>query len=239
MNLLITICARGGSKGIPGKNIKLLNGTPLLLYTLKRALEFGELFAADIQLSTDDQRIIECAKTINYKTDYVRPQRLATDNAGKIEVIKHALHYAEKLNGKAYDYLLDLDVTSPLRSIRDLKKAFGILRNDKQALNIFSVSPASRNPYFNMVELQADNQYVKLVKQVHEIKSRQEAPIVYDMNASFYFFTREFLEGDYKTSITARSLAYQMDHICFDLDHPKDFLIMEIMLRENLLDIEI
>lgn len=239
MNILITICARGGSKGIPDKNIKPLNGKPLLHYTFDRAYVFAELYDADIQLSTDDQKIMKCAGKINYTTDYVRPESLATDNTGKIDVIKHAFKYAEERNGKTYDYLLDLDVTSPLRSIKDLKEAFEKLIRDKKALNIFSVSPASRNPYFNMVEQKDDNDYVQLVKSAGEIKSRQETPTVYDMNASFYFFTREYLKGNYKTSVTDRSLAYVMDHICFDLDHPNDFTIMEIMVRESLLDVEL
>lgn len=239
MNLLITICARGGSKGIPGKNIKPLNGKPLLYYTFNRAFEFAELYNADVQLSTDDQKIIKCAEGINYRTNYVRPKHLATDEVGKIDVIKHALKFAEVQNRKSYDYLLDLDVTSPLRTIKDLAEAFDKLKKDKNALNIFSVSPASRNPYFNMVEEKKENDYVQLVKSIGEIKSRQEAPTVYDMNASFYFLTREYLVGDYITSVTDRSLAYVIDHICFDLDHPMDFTVMEIMLREKLLDIQI
>ncbi|WP_103665871.1 acylneuraminate cytidylyltransferase family protein [Gracilimonas amylolytica] len=239
MNLLITICARGGSKGIPGKNIKPLNGKPLLHYTFNRAFEFAKLYDADIQLSTDDNKIIKSAEAINYKTDYLRPKNLATDKAGKIDVIKHAFKYAEGINNKRYDYLLDLDVTSPLRTINDLKGAFEKLKRDKNALNIFSVNHASKNPYFNMVEEKDANGYVELVKSVGDVKARQEAPIVYDMNASFYFFTREYLEGNYKTSVTDRSLAYVMKHISFDLDHPVDFTMMEIMLREDLLDIEI
>ena len=238
MNLLITICARGGSKGIPGKNIKMLNGKPLLHYTLNRAFEFAEMVGADIQLSSDDIKIIECAETLNYRTDYIRPKYLATDNAGKVDVIKHAMNYAEEINAKEYDYLLDLDVTSPLRSLTDLNEALAKLIRDSNALNIFSVNPSSRNPYFNMVEQKKETNYVQLVKYVGEIKTRQEAPEVYDMNASFYIFTREYLIGNYKTSITDRSLVYVMDHICFDLDHPEDFTMMEIILREKLFDIE-
>lgn len=239
MNILITICARGGSKGIPGKNIMPLNGRPLLHYTLKRAVEFSEMFNSDIQLSTDDAKIIECAEAFGYKTDYLRPSDLATDKAGKVEVIKDAFRYAEALNKKNYDYVLDLDVTSPLRTIKDLKEALELLSRDGKALNIFSVSPAHRNPYFNMVEKKRDENYVKLVKSGKVIKSRQEAPIVYDMNASFYFFKRKFIEGNYSTTITDRSLVYVMEHICFDIDHINDFRIMEILLREGLIDINL
>lgn len=239
MNLLITICARGGSKGIPGKNIKVLNGRPLLHYTLEHALRFAELNNADIQLSTDDENIIKCAEALNYKTDYRRPANLASDTAGKISVIRHAFRHSEKANRKKYDYVLDLDVTSPLRTINDLTDCFEILKSNNNALNIFSVSPASRNPYFNMVEENKDNNFVNLVKPTGEFKSRQEAPKVYDMNASFYFFTREYIEGNYEVSVTNRSLAYVMKHHCFDLDHPIDFKVMEILIEQGWLQIEL
>jgi len=238
MNLLITICARGGSKGIPGKNILPLNGKPLLHYTLNHAVNFAKMSGADIQLSTDAESILMCANEFGYHTDYVRPDDHATDTAGKIGVIKHAWKYAEELHKREYDYLLDLDVTSPLRTTDDLNKAFELIRSVDEALNLFSVSPANRNPYFNMVEKKSDG-YVKLVKDAGVYKSRQETPEVYDMNASFYIFTREYLTSDYFTSVTDRSLPYVMDHICFDLDHPVDFKVMEIMLRENLLDFEL
>ncbi len=236
--VLITICARGGSKGIPGKNIRHLNGKPLLHYTFAIAQEFAQKYNSHIQLSTEDDAILKCAEKVGYATEYVRPLDLSTDSAGKIDTIRHAWKFAETYNKCSYDMVLDLDVTSPLRNMQDLTTAFDLISERKDALNIFSVNHASRNPYFNMVE-ESDKGFVKLVKDGNAFKSRQEAPNVYDMNASFYFFTREFLTGNYPTSITERSLIYIMPHVCFDLDHPIDFTIMELLMKNNLLDFEL
>ncbi|AHM58422.1 N-acylneuraminate cytidylyltransferase [Flammeovirgaceae bacterium 311] len=238
MNILITICARGGSKGVPGKNIKNLNGMPLIAYAIKVAQDFSEKFNADISLSTDDSLIKAKAAEYGVTTSYTRPESLATDTAGKIAVIEDLLNYEEANRGKSYDYVIDLDVTSPLRTLQDLENALQQIENQPEALNIFSVSPANRNPYFNMVEAQGDG-FVRVVKKLGDIKSRQAAPPVYDMNASFYIFRKRFFEEGWKISTTDRSLAYVMQHICFDLDHPRDFTIMEIMMREGLLDFKL
>ena len=126
MNILITICARGGSKGIPGKNIKLLSGKHLISYTIKTAQKFKLLYGADIVLSTDDAQIKEVASYYDLTTFYIRPKHLALDSSGKIETITDALLYSEKVNNKYYDYILDLDVTSPLRTIFDLEEVLVI-----------------------------------------------------------------------------------------------------------------
>jgi CMP-N,N'-diacetyllegionaminic acid synthase len=236
MKLLITICARGGSKGIPGKNIKLLNGVPLIHYTYKVAMAFAQLHNADIQVSTDSDEILDCLKELDYETSYVRPSELATDTAGKISVIRSAVYFAEEQNHIKYDIVLDLDVTSPLRTLEDLNGALDKLNSISDAVNIFSVNLASRNPYFNMVEESSDG-FVKVVKDNKGYKTRQETPAVYDMNASFYFFRRSFFEEGYEISTTSKSLAYVMNHICFDLDHAHDFLIMETLLKNNILKI--
>lgn len=233
MKVLITICARGGSKGIPGKNIKPLSGKPLIAYTIQSAQKFAKEINGVVALSTDSLEIKKTAEDYGLFTDYLRPNKLATDNAGKIDVIEELLLFEEsKINGN-FDFILDLDITSPLRTQNDLHKAFNCLLNNHEALNIFSVNKASRNPYFNMVEA-SDTGYVRLVKDNGIIKSRQEAPEVYDMNASFYFFRRSFFGVNNESSITSKSLVFVMDHVCFDLDEPHDFIIMDIMMRENL-----
>ncbi|MCH8491378.1 MAG: acylneuraminate cytidylyltransferase family protein [Oceanicaulis sp.] len=234
MNILITICARGGSKGIPGKNIKILNGKPLLHYSLELALAFTFKYGGDVQISTDSDEILRCAMELGYATDYLRPAVLATDKAGKIDAIRDCFNFAEKKNKKEYDYIIDLDVTAPLRNMIDLERALEMIQENPVALNIFSVNHANRNPYFNMVE-KNETGFVSVVKPNLGFKSRQEAPEVYDMNASFYIYRRRFFTEDWQISTTSFSLAYVMPHICFDLDEPHDFIVMEIMMRENLL----
>ena len=240
MNILITICARGGSKGIPAKNIKLISGKPLIEYTISIAKQLAKKFESKITISTDDDAIKLVAENAGVLTSYIRPKYLATDTAGKIDTIKDLLLYEESLVVKKYDYILDLDVTSPLRTLEDLEKAFEILKKNKEALNLFSVNAATRNPYFNMVE-ENNNGFYSLVKTNSDgsVLSRQSAPKVYDMNASFYWYRRSFFDLNSKSPITNKSLIYQMSHMCFDLDHPVDFLFMEYLLKNDKLDFEL
>jgi CMP-N-acetylneuraminic acid synthetase len=238
MNILITICARGGSKGIPGKNIKPLNGIPLIAYTIHAATEFSKIYNSKISISTDNIEIKQIAATYGINNDYIRPDYLATDFAGKIDTITNLLNYEEDFNNIKYDYILDLDVTSPLRTIKDLCDAFELLQKNKEALNIFSVNHAARNPYFNMVE-KKENGYYNLVVNSDGIMSRQSAPSVFDMNASFYFYRRTFFEKKYKTVFSERSLIFIMPHICFDLDHKIDFEFLEFILSKKRLDFSI
>lgn len=235
MKTLVTICARGGSKGIPGKNIKELNGRPLIYYTLKTAVTFASLRGnVDIYLSTDSEEIRSVVRDLNFglvNTEYIRPKELATDSSGKLSVIKDVIRYAEEREA-SYDFIMDLDVTSPLRTAQDLELAFNMLEKDYEATNIFSVSPANRNPYFNMVERREGSVYVKLVKE-GEFLTRQSAPAVYDMNASFYIFRKDFFNISRSNNITDRTLIYEVPHLCFDLDHPIDFEFMSFLLKKD------
>ena len=240
MKILITICARGGSKGLPGKNIMKLNRKHLIAYSIDVAKKFKELHCdTQIALSSDSQEIIEISKKYNLFSDYVRPNKFAGDSIGKLDAIRDVLFFFEDKQQIKFDYILDLDVTSPLRNLNDLTNAFNIIRSNKKTLSLFSVSPPKRNPYFNMVE-KKNNGYYNLVKNSEKkFLSRQNSPDVYDMNASFYFYRRIFFEKKFKTAITENSLVYLMDHICFDIDEKIDFEIMEYLISSNKLDFDL
>ncbi|WP_164126610.1 acylneuraminate cytidylyltransferase family protein [Sphingobacterium luzhongxinii] len=234
MRGLITICARGGSKGIPGKNIKEIAGKSLIAYSIEVAILLSKDHDIDIYLSTDSSDIKQAVESLGVEgvnTSYVRPDFLANDTAGKLDVIKEVKKYAEKQKNSKYDFLIDLDVTSPLRTIVDLHAAIDLLFGNEEAVNLFSVSPANRNPYFNMVEEQPDGFY-SLCK-TGQFLTRQSAPKVYDMNASFYVFKEKFFEENYKTVITDKSIVYEVPHLCFDLDHPIDFEIMSYLMENR------
>ena len=236
MNILITICARGGSKGIPGKNIKMLNGKPLIGYTIDIAKRFQEKHGnVEIALSTDSEEIMQVAEQCGLHSDYKRPASLGGDTVGKIDAIKDIVLYTENAKGIKYDYVLDMDVTSPLRTLEDLEEAFELMNADTNAVNLFSVSEAGRSPYFNQVE-QKENGYFNKVKDAGIVLTRQSAPKVYDLNASFYIYRRKFFDMGYKGAITDRSLIYLMKHTCFDLDHPIDFEIISFLLENERLD---
>ena len=239
MKTLITLCARGGSKGIPGKNIKKIGELPLIYYSADIARRFKEKMAeTDIVLSTDSDEIRNVVADfgLGIDTTYQRPEALATDQAGKIGVIQDVLLHQEAKTGFGYDMVLDLDITSPLRNLDDLLAALNLINNSQEAYNIFSVSPANRNPYFNMVEEKPDG-YVALCKQ-GQFLSRQQAPRVFDLNASFYYYRRSFFEQGFKTVFTDKTLIYEVPHICFDLDHPIDFEFMSYLIQSGKLDFE-
>ena len=240
MEILITICARGGSKGIPGKNIKIINEKPLIYYTLKTANAFKEKYKGkvDIVLSTDSQQIKNVVEKqgLYIETDYTRPESLATDTAGKLGVIIDVKNFMEQKHHKKYDYVLDMDVTAPLRSVADLEKALALLKQNTEAYNIFSVSPCHRNPYFNMVEENKEGFY-ELCKK-GSFLTRQSAPKVFDMNASFYYYKKAFFDHNCERVITDKSLVYVVPHLCFDLDELIDFEFMSFLLTQKKLDFD-
>lgn len=232
-NILISVCARGGSKGIPGKNLKDLNGKPLIDYTLSFIEKLKESLEFDLYFSSDDQQIVNHLIKKGYNVPDIREKKLAKDHTPKIDVIRNALLNAENHFRKSYDYVIDLDVTSPLRNVKDIVEAFAQLKNDQNALNIFSVSRSRKNPYFNMIERKEDGYFKKVISK-DEITGRQQTPVVYELNASFYILTKAFLEGDYRKMVTDKSLIYEMPHLCFDIDEPIDFQLMEAVLKNNL-----
>ena len=231
-NLLITICARGGSKGVKGKNIRTLAGKPLIYYTIKQAKNWGK--AKHIVVSTDSKEIAQTAKKYEAEVPFIRPQDLATDSAGKVAVVKHALITCEEIFREKYVAVMDLDVTSPVRRIEDLENAYKLFL-EKRPRTLFSVVHSHRNPYFNMVEETLDKK-VSLIKQGNFTR-RQDAPKVYDMNASIYIYDRRYLldEND-PSSISDNSIIYLMDEISrIDIDSELDFKFIEFLVKENII----
>lgn len=228
MNFLITICARGGSKGIPGKNIKEVGGRPLIAYSIDAALKFAETINAEVALSTDSDGIKAVAAECGLTTDYVRPDFLANDVCGKPEAIKDVMLHAEAKYGKRYDYVIDLDVTSPIRTQEDIQRCVDMITANPEAKTIFSVSPCARNPYFNQVE-EGDGGFCHVVID-GKFTARQCAPKVYDINGSIYVYRRDALDCENPRAVTDRSLVYVMDHLCFDLDEPRDYDYLAYLL---------
>lgn len=231
-NLLITICARGGSRGLRGKNIRELFGKPLIAYTIQQAKQWGR--GKHIVVSTDSEEIAKIAKARGAEVPFMRPQELASNTAGKVASIKHALISCEKIFGETYESVMDLDVTSPVRKIEDLENAYKLFL-EKKPKTLFSVVPAHRNPYFNMVEEGKDGK-VHLCKEGNFAR-RQDAPKVYDMNASIYVYDRKFLlEEETESAISDNSIIYLMEDVSrTDIDSELDFLFLEFLIKENII----
>lgn len=229
MNCLVTVCARGGSKGIPGKNVKPVGGRPLLSYTAVIAREFAARHGFDIALSTDSEEIKRVAGECGLPTDYTRPDSLAGDVVGKPDAIRDLMLWAEKKYGKKYDYVIDLDVTSPIRTMEDVEECLSMIVSDPEAMTIFSVSPCGRNPYFNQVSERPDGYYGVAIGDGN-VTARQKAPKVYDINGSIYVYRRDALDCATPKAISPRTLVYVMNHLCFDLDEPQDYDYLAYLL---------
>lgn len=193
----------------------------MLAYTIEMAKKFSDKYDAKVILSTDSQEILKAGEECGLKSEYVRPDYLANDTCGKADAIKDALIWAESKYDLEFDFIVDLDVTSPIRTLEDIENCVRTLDGDKTALTVFSVNPCARNPYFNMVEEKPDGYYGVVLG--GRYTTRQDAPKVYDMNASIYVYRRDALMREDPRAVTSRSLVYVMDHICFDLDEPADY----------------
>ena len=238
MNILITICARAGSKRIKNKNIILLAGKPLILYTIDTAKRWGK--AKRIICSTDSDEIAKISIENGIEVPFQRIKDLASDTAGKVEVIRDALKRSEEIYSEKFDLVIDLDTTSPLRTTNDLDKCLEMF-NEKHPEVIFSVTRARRNPYFNMVELNKDG-YAALSKQSDKSLLRtQDAPQVYDMNASIYLYSRDFLLDKNKVSplSSKKALVHVMDDVsAFDIDGKHELEYIEYLISKGVFRFE-
>lgn len=229
MNLLFTICGRAGSKGIKNKNIKNFLNKPLALYSLSVIDLYlkNSDYQADIVLNTDSEELINIFDNNPLRDVRVikRNLELSGDDVAKIDVIKNCLVEMENRNNKKYEYIIDLDITSPLRTVNDLKTMIDKKINSSSDL-IFSVTDSRRNPYFNMVK-KTEKGYQRVISST--FNTRQEAPEIFDMNASIYVYSREFL---YKNIglFDGECDAYKMfDTGILDLDHEQDIILMEVI----------
>lgn len=226
MSTIATICARGGSRGVPSKNVKLLEGKPLIQHSIEHA------FACDaidhVFVSTDDQTIADVAREAGAQVPFLRPVHLATDSAPKLGVIEHLVDWVEQ-NGYPVTRIVDLDPTSPLRDIEDIHACLDLLDDNTDV--VITGYQADKNPYFNMVEQQKDG-YFNLVKSVPGgVYARQKAPAVYAMNASVYVWHRHTLEkglwqGRARLHIMPRERS-------IDIDDPVDFKLVQLLMAEK------
>lgn len=235
MKSVCTICARGGSKGVVGKNARDLLGRPLLAWTMEQARQTG-LFEV-IAFSSDSDALLEAALNAGADIAVKRPDVMATDTAPKLPAIRHCLEQAIAHTGTTPDILVDLDVTSPLRLPSDITGAVELLRKSG-ARNVITGAPARRSPYFNLVETRADGT-VGLSKVAEPpIVRRQDAPRCFDMNASIYAWrVAPFLESPAVFYPDTR-LFEMPEERSVDIDSDLDFTLVELLLRKRLASTE-
>jgi CMP-N,N'-diacetyllegionaminic acid synthase len=229
--ILATICCRGGSKGVPGKNIKDLCGKPLIAYTIEAAKQ--SRLIGDLVISTDDEVIANVAKELGAYVPFMRPAHLATDTASKWPVFIHAVETYEQLTGKTVDYLVDLDVTVPLKTAADIDGAIQLALADAQVDVVITGYEPERNPYFNMMEVGTDG-YAEIVKKTERpIVRRQDAPQVYSLTPAAYVVKKEALYA-YEHWSKARCKIYPIPRErAIDIDTAIDFKIVEFLMAAD------
>lgn len=230
--IVACIFARGGSKGVPKKNIRLLSGKPLIAYAIELARDC-ELID-DVIVSTDDPDIAGIAEKYGAKIPFMRPPELASDSSPEILSWQHAIQTLNAQMNRLIDVFVSIPPTSPLRNVEDITRCIEEYLNYDADI-VISVKEAERNPYFNMVTLNPDG-YARIVipqKEGKGIVRRQDAPEVYDITTVAYVArpdyilnTRSIFDGKVKAVIIPKERA-------LDIDTEYDLLIAECILKNK------
>lgn len=235
MNILFTICGRAGSKGFRNKNLKLFLDIPLVYYSVAAIALYIKSNSEkesniDVVLNTDSEgliRIVSEQKEVPIQVIY-RESSLRGDTVPKVAVIKDCLIKMEAQGKKSYDMVVDLDITSPLRTVQDIENAIKRKRLREDTDVVFSVTEARRNPYFNMVK-EEQGFFLKVISS--EYTARQQIPKLYDMNASIYAYSVTALRNkEPKTFFNDKCDAILMkDTGILDIDSEDDYQLMQVI----------
>lgn len=228
MNILVIIPARGGSKGIPGKNIKLLGGKPLIYY----AIDVARAIVDDthICVSTDDDQIIRVVEQYGLSVPFIRPTELATDTAGSYGVLLHALSFYES-KGEHFDAVVLLQVTSPFRTVNHVREALNLYNKDLDM--VVSVKETDSNPYYLCFEEDTEGM-LHISKGDGHYTRRQDCPPVYEYNGAIYIINPERMKAMPLNKFKKR-VKYVMDREhSVDLDTTMDWMIAEYMITNKL-----
>lgn len=233
MRILFTVCGRAGSKGVQNKNIRLFLGRALPLYTIGVIEEYirgCNSNDCDVVVSTDSEELIDIVNhsVLGKQIEVIRRDKeLAGDNIGKIDVIRDCRKQMELKKDCNYDIVVDLDITSPIRTVTDVKNLIDKYE-ETQADVVFSVVPARRNPYFNQV-IRTEHGVKKVIES--EYTTRQQAPEIFDMNASMYAYNPKHLDSGKQLLDGYCEIIEMKDTGILDIDHEGDFELMEVIAR--------
>ena len=231
MTRIATIAVRGGSKGVPGKNWRMVAGKPLFAHSLAHAVESG-LFDY-IAVTSDAPEVLELALSFGATHAVTRPAELASDTSGKVPAIVHAVRTVETETSLNFDTVVDLDANSPLRLASDVIAAVALLE-DNGLESVITACEARRSPYFNLVEIDPETGRVGVAKQLPEgVLRRQDAPETFDMNASIYVWQRDALEREAKVFFPSTRIYEMPPERSLDIDSEFDFEIVSWLLEKR------
>lgn len=228
MKAVAFIFARGGSKGLPGKNIRPLGGKPLIAWSIEHALAVKRI--ARVIVSTDSEQIAEVAKAHGAEVPFIRPAELASDNSPEWLAWRHALQYLLETEGTLPDAMVSVPTTAPLRLPQDIENCLDEYRKGDADM-VITVTDAHRSPYFNMVKTNPDGTVGLVNPPPSAIARRQDAPVVYDMATVCYVANPEFVMT-HNATFEGRVKAVQVPtERAIDIDTLLDFQIAESLLN--------
>lgn len=229
MKVLYLITARGGSKGIPGKNTKPLNGKPLINYTVEVARQLSD--DKLICVSTDSEEIANTVEKTGLKVPFIRPAHLATDTAGSDGVIEHALTFYASKNIHP-DVLVLLQPTSPFRKTEHVKEALQLFTGNEDM--VVAVKESKANPYFTLLEENTEGYLEKSKKLPEAITRRQDSPPVYEMNGAVYVINvKSFNRLKSLSKFTKLKKYIMSQEASIDLDTPLDWKLAELIFTQQ------
>lgn len=226
--MLVVIPARGGSKGVPGKNIKLLGDKPLIQYTIDAAREIFE--AKDIIVSTDSQKIKSIVESLGLEVPFIRPSELATDISGSQEVLLHVLSFVES-KGVYPETLILLQPTSPFRNATHIKEALKLYNNDLDM--VVSVKETKSNPYYALKEENSQG-FLENSKKGYFTR-RQDCPEVWELNGAIYIINVKSLKSNSIQEFKKVKKYIMDERASHDIDTPLDWIIAEALLKDGLI----
>jgi CMP-N,N'-diacetyllegionaminic acid synthase len=226
MKDLVLIPARGGSKGIPGKNIKSLNGKPLIYYTLDAACAVAS--PENICVSTDSDDIIRVVREYGLDVPFKRPYNLSTDTASSYDVILHAIAFYEQ-NGIKYDRVILLQPTSPFRTGTHIRDSLALFKSELDM--VVSVKITHSNPYFTLFEETIEGFLVP--SKPGNFTRRQDCPIVYEYNGAIYIMNVRSLKNGPPGNFSKIKKYLMADEVSLDIDNNFDWIIAEAILFKN------
>jgi len=225
--VLVLITARGGSKGLPGKNIRILGGKPLIQWTIDEVRRSA--FVDRVLVTTDSEEIGECAKAAGAEVPFRRPSNLASDLARQEDAILHAMDWCEQ-NDKKYDYLMVLVPTTPLRDVEEIDATLKMLASHSHAKAIFTVRECEHSP-MQANQLPPDGCMHNFLSEMAKQKNRQELPTYYQLSGSVCLSEWEWFRA-HQSFLTPLTYAYVTDaRKGLDIDSLSDFLLAEVYLK--------
>jgi len=231
--ILAVIAARGGSKGLPRKNVRVLAGLPLIAHSILFAKLCPQIERCVV--STDDAGIAATAREFGAEVPFLRPAELARDDTPSLAVVQHALREMEIRDGRRFESVLLLQPTSPARLPEDVTRAMALLEEDGEAAGVVAVSEPEFNPRYVCVEEKNGYASAAFPREAHYIR-RQDVPAVYRINGLIYLWRRDFLlQASAETLFEAPHCMLVIPRErAIDIDDLFDFQVAELLLREGL-----